>query len=398
MGNEKTTFKILILDLIGLKFDDEGRPDPSEVKSHIEAKGGAFHEAYCNSNDVLELGKLHFFYQPDLSTAAEILEKTAQGQYDAVIAAATLIPKESVFNYGGVRIGAGTGNMNSASWGGGSGIGGVAPLMNTPSFNSRATAQMVFKALLHVRPDLPVGELHARVMTGDFDTGRDLRKFPTEKLEGKTFAIIGYGNIGREVAKLAAAFYMRVVVYARPNRKAQIEADGFQHASSVVDAARGADVISPHLGLGALDLATGRYANAGLINADVLGALNQNAVLINYDRGEIVDTLALDAALQTGQVAFAAIDADLFVDQHTRARSGPMVPYISLAQKYPAQMQLLPHAAADTDHPSRVAGAIQAVDQIFASILLKQVTNLKGELPAGYIDCGAKTVFGLGAH
>ena len=394
METEKSIYRILILDLIGLKFDKNGKPDASEVKAHIKAKGGVFHDAAWNPNDVLESGKLHFFYQPELSTAAEILAITDQGQYDAVIAAATFIPQSSIFKHGGVRIGAGTGNMGSASWGGGSGVGGASPLMNTPGFNSRATAQMVFKALLNVRPDLPVAVLHDRVIAGDFDTGRDLRKFPTEKLEGKTFAVIGYGNIGREVARLAAAFYMRVVVYARPKHKAQIEADGFLYAASVVEAARGADVISPHIGLGALDAATGRYVNAGLIDAEVLNALNKNAVLINYDRGELVDTVALDEAIQTGQVGCAAIDADLFVDRQTNALTGPMVPYLALVQKHPSRLQLLPHAAADTDHPSRVAGAIQAVDQIFDTIILKRLTNLKGDLPVGYVNAGLQSGIG----
>jgi lactate dehydrogenase-like 2-hydroxyacid dehydrogenase len=393
MGIENKIYKILILDLIGLKFDAKGEPDASEVKAHIIAKGGVFHDAAWKENDKLEVGKLHFFYQPDLSTAAEILAITDQGQYDAVIAAATFIPNKAIFKSGGVRIGAGTGNMASASWGGGSGVGGIAPLMNTPSFNSRATAQMVFKALLNVRPDLPVAVLHARVVAGEFDTGRDLRKFPTEKLEGKVFAVAGFGNIGREVARLAAAFYMRVVVYARPHHKAQIEADGFHYAASVGEAARGADVISPHIGLGSLDAATGRYANAGLINSEVLNALNKNAVLINYDRGEIVDTTALDVALEKGQVGFAAIDADLFVDQRTNELTGPMVPYLRLAQKHPNHLQLLPHAAADTDHPSRVAGAKQAVDQIFGAIIAKRVVNLKGDLPEGYVNGGARTIY-----
>ena len=396
MGIENGIYKILIVDLIGLKFDARGNPDPSEVKAHIEAKGGVFHFGGWSKENKLAPEHLHFFYQPNLATAAEILPLTTLGQYDAVIAAATFIPKQSIFKRGGVRIGAGTGNMASESWGGGSGVGGVAPLMSTPSFNSRATAQMVFKALLNVRPDLPVAKLHARVVDGDFDTGRDLRKYPTEKLEGKTFAIIGYGNIGREVARLAAAFYMRVVVYARPSHKALIEADGFQYASSVIVAAQGADVISPHIGLGALDAATGCYANAGLINGQVFAALNKNAVLINYDRGEVVDAASLDAALQSGQLSFAAIDADLFVDQQTGVLTGPMVPYLPLARNYPDKLQLLPHAAADTDHPSRVAGAKQAVDQIFDAIISKRIVNLKGDLPEGYVNGGVRTIYTLG--
>ena len=117
MKSEDGAYRILILDLIGLKFDANGRPDHSEVKAHIESKSGVFHIGPLPKGDQLVAGKLHFFYQPDLSLASEILLLTDQGQYDAVIAAATFIPKESVFKFGGVRIGAGTGNMGSASWG-----------------------------------------------------------------------------------------------------------------------------------------------------------------------------------------------------------------------------------------------------------------------------------------
>ena len=65
---------------------------------------------------------------------------------------------------------------------------------------------MVFKALLRELPDLPVEILHQKVVDGVFDTGKDLVGYPTEKLEGKRFAVLGYGNIGREVALLAKAF------------------------------------------------------------------------------------------------------------------------------------------------------------------------------------------------
>jgi hypothetical protein len=60
-------------------------------------------------------------------------------------------------------------------------------------------------------------------------------------------------------------------------------------------------------------------------------------------------------------------------------------------------MELLPHAAADTEHLSRVEGAKQAVNQIFDLIQFKAVTNLKGQLPAGYVNAGARTVAGVGA-
>ena len=385
-------YKVLVCDLVGMKFNCKGKPDHSEVRAHIESKGGIFHESPLANEAKLEKGKIHFFYQPELSTEAEILPQTDTGQYDAVIAAATFLPKASVFKYGGVRIGAGTGNMGSASWGGGNGEGGEAPLMNTPSFNSRATAQMAMKALLKVMPDLPVNELHDRVVTGNFDTGRNLREFPTEKLEGKKIAVIGYGNIGREVARIAQAFGMKVVIHARPRHRDWIESEGFEYAATVEEAARGADVISPHMGLGPLDSKTGNYANAGVLNAAVFNAMNDGAILINYDRGELVDAAALDAALASGKIRYAAIDADIFKDAKNGKLSGPMVPYLKIEKRHKGKLELLPHAAADTEHVSRVQGAKQAVDQILDCIRFKLVTNLKGDLPEGYGNAGSKTV------
>ena len=388
-------YKVLVADLIGLKLNGSGKPDHSAVQAHIEANGGTFHEGLCSDGAALEAG-IHFFYQPELSREEEILPITDNGQYDAAIVAATSLPADAQFPEGGVRIGAGTGNMGSKSWGGGNGAGGTAPLMNTPSFNSRATAHMVVKALLKVMPDLDVKTLHERTCRGDFDTGKNLCEYPTEKLEGKTIGVIGFGNIGREVACLAKAFRMTVKVHARPRHKEWIEAEGFTYAASVVQAARGSDVLSPHTGLGAFDAKTGKFANDSIVNAEVLDAMNDGSVLINYDRGEVVNAEALDAALASGKIRYASIDADLFKNAATGEPSGPMVPYLDLYKKHGEKMELLPHAAADTEHVSRVEGAKQAVAQIMDSIRYKSVTNLKGDLPHGYTNAGAVTVNGVG--
>ena len=389
-------YKVLVADLIGLKFDQSGNPDHSEVKAYIEQTGGVFHDGLCKEDATLEAGKIHYFYQPDLSREEELLPITKDGQYDATIVAATFLPEASKFVEGGVRIGAGTGNMGSHSWGGGNGDGGEAPLMNTPSFNSRATAQMAIKAMLKVLPDIDVEVLHNRVCAEDFDTGKNLCEYPTEKVEGKTMAVIGFGNIGREVACLAKAFGMNVRIYARPHHKEWIESEGFTYATSPQDAASGADVLSPHTGLGAFNADTGKFANDSVVDSDVLNAMNDGAVLINYDRGEVVNADALDAALTSGKIRYAAIDADLFKDADSGELSGPMVPYLALQEKHAGKLELLPHAAADTEHVSRVEGAKQAVDQITSCIRHKSVMNLKGDLPEGYTDAGGVTVNGVG--
>jgi lactate dehydrogenase-like 2-hydroxyacid dehydrogenase/phosphoserine aminotransferase len=386
-------YKVLIADLVGLKFDANGIPDCSAVKAHAEDLGAHWHDHSASEANDLATG-IHFFYQPNLSTHDELMAETGDGQYDATIAAATAYPADTKFQLGGVRIGAGTGNMGSASWGGGNGDGGDAPLMNTPSFNSRATAHMAIKGLLKVAPDLDVVQLHERVCAGDFDTGKNLCEYPTEKLEGKTMAVIGFGNIGREVALLAQGFGLIVKIHARAQHKDWIESEGFIYAATPVEAATGADFLSPHTGLGA---ATGdSFANAGLVGVDVLNAMNDGAVIVNYDRGEVIDANALDAALSSGKIRYAAIDADLFKNSETGELFGPMVPYLSVEKNHPGKLELLPHAAADTEHLSRVEGAKQAVNQILDAIHFKSVMNLKGDLPAGYTNAGAVTVNGVG--
>lgn len=390
-------YKILIADLVGMRPDDQGNPDFSEAKAHIEGRGGVFHEGSQKDTGSLEGGKLHFFYEPSLCTQDELLAATDQAQYDAVIAAATFLPAASQFEYGGVRMGAGTGNMGSDSWGGGNGAGGSAALMNTPSFNSRTTAQTAIKALLKVMPDLRVEEMHNRVVEGNFDTGKNLVEYPTSKIECKTIAIIGFGNIGREVAKLAKALGMTVVIYARERHKEWILSEGFGYAETIKQAATGADVISPHLGLGPFDADSGSFANEGLIDTGVLSVMNRGAVVVNYDRGELVCAKSLDDALSSGQVSYAAIDADLFKDALTGELSGPMVPYLEMYPRHIGKMELLPHAAADTEHVSRVEAAKQAVDQIYDVIQFKTVINLKGDLPEGYSDGKSLTVHGVGS-
>ena len=198
------------------------------------------------------------------------------------------------------------------------------------------------------------------------------------------------------MARLARAFGMQVAIHARPKHRQWIEAEGFDYASYPAEAASGADALSVHVGLGRLDPVTRAYANAGIVGDAVLSAMNRGAVVVNYDRGEVVDAGALDRALASGQLRHAAIDADLFKDAQSGALSGPMLPYLTLAARHPGKLELLPHAAADTDHPSRVAGACQAVDQIIDVIRHRRVRNLKGDLPEGYVDAGAKVPHGIG--
>ncbi|ANG99136.1 hypothetical protein A8A54_21490 [Brucella pseudogrignonensis] len=376
--------KVLICDLVGLKLNQNGCPDHSEVADFVHAQGGVFHIGGVLENAAeARADAVNFYYLPHLSSDEEMMQ-AGNGSYDAVIAAATLIPSQAQFGLGGVRIGAGTGNMGSASWGGSTGAGGKAPLMNTPGSNSRATAQMVMKAILSVAPDLPLNDLHDKVLTGRFDTRLHIQAYPTEKLEGKRLTVLGFGNIGREVARLAKAFRMHVTVYARSAHKKRVLAEGFDYSDDLVAACSNADILSVHVGLGLRDETSGLYGNFAIVSASLLKAMRPGAIIVNFDRGEVVDVDALSDAMRCGQVRYAFIDADIFRDTQTGHLSGPLAPYIEPARQLGGRMKLYPHIAADTDHPSRVAGAKQAVLQIIEAIRDKRVRNLVGDLPDGY--------------
>ena len=58
--NPDRAYKVLVADLVGMKFYQNGNPDFSEVQEYIEEKGGVFHEGSIDKDSVLEAGKIHF--------------------------------------------------------------------------------------------------------------------------------------------------------------------------------------------------------------------------------------------------------------------------------------------------------------------------------------------------
>ena len=90
-------YTVLIVDLLALRLGKDGAPDDSEIATYICEKGGEFHRRPIRDRHKLKKGKIHFFYQPQLSTEADLLGCTSQGQYDALIAAATFIPQKCAF-------------------------------------------------------------------------------------------------------------------------------------------------------------------------------------------------------------------------------------------------------------------------------------------------------------
>lgn len=118
---------------------------------------------------------------------------------------------------------------------------------------------------------------------------------PISDLRGKALGIIGRGALGQSVAKLGAAFGMRVHFLASPRH-----APGASNSLPAAAFWAQSDVISIHCPL--------NDQTRGMINVDAFAAMTRRPFLINTARGGIVDEAALARALQSGQIAGAAFD------------------------------------------------------------------------------------------
>ena len=165
---------------------------------------------------------------------------------------------------------------------------------NISGYATDSVVQHVFALMLahHTR----LFEYTAAVKRGDWTRSPRfcLLDYPVRELRGMTLGIIGYGELGHGVARIAEAFGMRVLVSQRPGGTAQADRVPFD------EVLRDADVITLHVPL--LD------NTHHLIDADALAAMKPTSLLINTARGAVVDNVALAAALREGVIGGAAID------------------------------------------------------------------------------------------
>lgn len=122
---------------------------------------------------------------------------------------------------------------------------------------------------------------------------------PGRKLDGRKILIWGLGTIGTNIARLAKAFGMEVAAVTRTPR-AGVFVDTFYAPSDLIDAARDVDFL--------IAVAPATPQNIGALNADVFRAMPRDSALINVGRGSLVNEPDLIAALQTGEIAGAALD------------------------------------------------------------------------------------------
>ncbi|MGJ9403537.1 NAD(P)-dependent oxidoreductase [Arthrobacter sp. KK5.5] len=136
-----------------------------------------------------------------------------------------------------------------------------------------------------------IPEAHASMVAGQW------RPFTGRTLKGRTMGILGYGRHGANVARIARAYGMDVVVWRRTPDKTVLEDANLADLDTVLKVS---DVLSVHLKLS--------DESRGLLNARRLQQMKPGSILVNTSRGAVVDEAALIDALVSGPLSAAGLD------------------------------------------------------------------------------------------
>jgi D-3-phosphoglycerate dehydrogenase len=161
--------------------------------------------------------------------------------------------------------------------------------------NAQAVAELTFGLLLSLLRR--IHRSHRWVREGEWPmAGRALPEWITgQELWGKTLGIIGLGQIGSRVAKIANGFEMKILAYD-PFIQPQLKA----HFSPLEEVLSRADILTLHIPL--------TPKTEKMIDARALAAMKPKVILVNTSRGRVIDEQALTEALKDGRIQGAALD------------------------------------------------------------------------------------------
>ncbi len=164
-------------------------------------------------------------------------------------------------------------------------------IARTTGANTTAVAEMALTLMLTCRRRMNLYQARTRAGEWVKDIGNELI--------GSTVGIIGYGNIGRRLAKLLKGFDCRILAYDPfPNEEA-VKADGVELVA-LEEILTQSDAISIHVPY--------TKETHHMINRETLTLMKPTAVIVNTARGNIIDEDALYQALKSGQIAGAGVD------------------------------------------------------------------------------------------
>jgi len=222
---------------------------------------------------------------------------------------------------------------------------------NTPGVLDDTTADFAWTLLMAVARRLIEGDALCR--SGQWK-GWNLDQLVGADVWGKTLGILGFGRIGRAVARRASGFGMRVIYNDALRAPSEVESELRAEYMERDAALREADFVSVHVPL--------LPATRGLIGARELALMKPTAFLINTSRGPVVQEAALIAALEQRQIAGAALDV---FEREPQIGHGLLRPNVVLA----------PHLAS-ASLETRTRMAMMAVENTIAFFEGRRPPNL----------------------
>lgn len=172
------------------------------------------------------------------------------------------------------------------------------PVSNIPAYSTESVAQTTFALLLELA--MHAGVHDSAVKNGEWVKSPDhsFWKTPLTELDGLTLGIVGYGTIGRAVARIGRAFGMNIIAHAPriPEHAGELPVRFVPLEELFVTA----DVVSLHCPQTA--------ENGGFVNARLLGMMKNSAYLLNLARGGLINEADLADALQSHRIAGAGLD------------------------------------------------------------------------------------------
>jgi len=169
---------------------------------------------------------------------------------------------------------------------------------NTPGVSADDTADMAMALILAVSRKIPQGQA---VMQGGDWQGWSPTAFLGHRIGGKRLGILGMGQVGRAVARRAAAFGMQVHYNnrkrLRPETEEQLEATWWDSLDQMVSRIDVLSINAPHT-----------PSTFHLMNARRLKLMKPQAIIVNTSRGEVIDENALTRMLRAGEIAGAGLD------------------------------------------------------------------------------------------
>jgi len=206
----------------------------------------------------------------------------------------------------------------------------------TPGVLNDAVADLALGLIIAAARRIPQGDRYVR-------EGKWLRGQPplAQHVSGHRLGIIGMGRIGRDIAKRALAFDMKIGYHTRH----RVPDSPFAHYERLVDLARNSDFL--------VAIVPGGPGTYHMVNEEIMRALGPAGILVNVARGSVVDEKALVKCLQEGALGGAALD--VFEEE-------PKVPEALLAMK---NVVLTPHVGSATPEARGGMGQL-TVDNLLA--------------------------------